>query len=252
MSSDILEHPQNTLNEFYDHIYDRRKDKHDSPEISRVRMQRKLIHEIETSRFGTKILNIGSGPQALEKQLMNAYPIQYQVETNDKEKDVVMKKPKYTLFSVDIADFKTTLTRGKAPHVRGDATRLPFASESIDIACSNLAIDFLPDTAMLEALRVLKPSGIAFFHFHHPDMIPEDLNNVINPLVRKFWGYLKETKKLYESPKQILEHLISLGFMLEPEDIYLANDRIDKWWEVRAAKPGSIPIPEDTLIDDLK
>jgi 2-polyprenyl-6-hydroxyphenyl methylase/3-demethylubiquinone-9 3-methyltransferase len=49
---------------------------------------------------------------------------------------------------------------------RGDALHLPFADASFDVVC---AMDFLehvenPERAIAEAARVLKPSGLFFFH----------------------------------------------------------------------------------------
>lgn len=51
-------------------------------------------------------------------------------------------------------------------YIQGDALKLPFADASFDVVC---AMDFLehvedPERAIAEAARVLKPSGIFFFH----------------------------------------------------------------------------------------
>jgi 2-polyprenyl-6-hydroxyphenyl methylase/3-demethylubiquinone-9 3-methyltransferase len=55
---------------------------------------------------------------------------------------------------------------GRVYYQEGDALQLPFADASFDVVC---AMDFLehvenPDQAILEAARVLSPSGRFFFH----------------------------------------------------------------------------------------
>lgn len=55
---------------------------------------------------------------------------------------------------------------GSVRYVRGDALELPFADGSFDVVC---AMDFLehveePERAIAEAARVLRPSGMFFFH----------------------------------------------------------------------------------------
>jgi 2-polyprenyl-6-hydroxyphenyl methylase / 3-demethylubiquinone-9 3-methyltransferase len=55
---------------------------------------------------------------------------------------------------------------GSVRYLEGDALQLPFADASFDVVC---AMDFLehvenPDRAIAEAARVLRPSGLFFFH----------------------------------------------------------------------------------------
>jgi 2-polyprenyl-6-hydroxyphenyl methylase/3-demethylubiquinone-9 3-methyltransferase len=55
---------------------------------------------------------------------------------------------------------------GSVRYIVGDALKLPFADASFDVVC---AMDFLehvedPERAIAEAARVLKPSGMFFFH----------------------------------------------------------------------------------------
>jgi SAM-dependent methyltransferase len=57
------------------------------------------------------------------------------------------------------------------PLVQGDATRLPFADASIDLACSAFgAVPFVADSAALhrEVARVLRPGGRWVFSVNHP------------------------------------------------------------------------------------
>ena len=56
---------------------------------------------------------------------------------------------------------------------RGDALNLPFANASFDVVC---AMDFLehlesPEQAIAEAARVLRPSGLFFFHTFNRNLL---------------------------------------------------------------------------------
>src|SRR3954453_18258532 len=56
---------------------------------------------------------------------------------------------------------------------RGDALNLPFANASFDVVC---AMDFLehlekPERAIAEAARVLRPSGLFFFHTFNRNLL---------------------------------------------------------------------------------
>ena len=63
---------------------------------------------------------------------------------------------------------------GQTVHYQqGDALRLPFADASFDVVC---AMDFLehvenPEHAIAEAARVLKPSGLFFFHTFNRNLL---------------------------------------------------------------------------------
>ncbi len=62
---------------------------------------------------------------------------------------------------------------GSVRYVVGDALRLPFADASFDVVC---AMDFLehvedPERAIAEAARVLKPSGMFFFHTFNRNLL---------------------------------------------------------------------------------
>jgi SAM-dependent methyltransferase len=61
--------------------------------------------------------------------------------------------------------------RTPVPLVQGDATRLPFADASVEVACSAFgAVPFVADSAALhrEVARVLRPGGRWVFSVNHP------------------------------------------------------------------------------------
>ena len=62
---------------------------------------------------------------------------------------------------------------GRVRYQQGDALRLPFDEASFDVVC---AMDFLehvenPDQVIAEAARVLKPSGLFFFHTFNRNLL---------------------------------------------------------------------------------
>lgn len=217
-----MESPQQLIDSFYTSVY--RTEKHDSPEESRVSLIRRIVTTLKSGIPEPQILDIGSGPQSLEKQLFSGRP----------QSDINFLK-KFMFATLDVAEiYKKKLLAKKASHVRADALKLPFKSESFGLVVSNHAIDFLPRVAFQEARRVLVSGGKVIFYFHHPDMIPDDLSSVRNRMVRQFWQYLKDNEVLFKSEEEITETLQRAGFTLE--EIIPNSDGQDKWWEVVASK----------------
>ncbi len=217
-----MESPQQVIDSFYTCVY--RTEKHDSPEESRVSLTRRIVTTLKSGITEPQILDIGSGPQSLEKQLLSGRP----------QSDINFFK-KFMFVTLDVVEiYKKKLLAKRASHVRADALKLPFKSESFGLVVSNHAIDFLPRAAFLEAHRVLAPGGKAIFYFHHPDMIPDDLSSVRNRMIRQFWQYLKNENVLFKSEEEITQTLQGAGFTLE--EIIINSDSQDKWWEVFASK----------------
>jgi SAM-dependent methyltransferase len=79
-------------------------------------------------------------------------------------------------FAIDLTATHLAMTKRRFTHeqlrtrlTRGDAERLPFASESFDVVYSFGVLHHTPDTAraVLEAWRVLKPGGVAIVSLYH-------------------------------------------------------------------------------------
>lgn len=209
------------MQDFYTHAY--KSMKHDSPELSRVNMSKSIKQWVHEHSDKSNILSIGAGRQALEKQLL------------------AFSQPGITrgvkIVTLDIADIpsRNLLARNYGvTHVRGDSLDLPYPDNSFDLVISNHAIDFLPETVYSEVYRILTPGGGAIFYCHHPDMIPDDLSTVTDPNVRKFWGYLKENRLLFAHGAEIQDTLSRFG--LVTDEVKLAADWQNKWWEVMAHK----------------
>lgn len=216
---------QQILTQHYSANY-KGKWKNDSPDQSRVSMCRNIINTLSEIESTTgNVLNIGSGPQSLEKQLLSLYPNEQKVLTQFR----------YTTLDVAEIPAHKLLARSRGvTHTRASGLALPYPKNSFDLVVSNHAIDFLPEQALSEAFRVLNSKGHAIFYFHSPKMLPEDLSQIKDPAVRKFWTYLREQDVLYKSEGQIKSTLESKGFCVN--SVKNNQDHSDRWWEVIAQK----------------
>ena len=227
---------QETMEAFYTNIY--KDQKHDSPDKSRLSIRTRIIAALQSLPYssGNKplyLLDIGSGPQSLEKDILKTNP---KIDGRAK------------IISVDYADINNLLAerntkknriseeslniKFSVEHVRASGINLPFKDASFDLIFSNHALDFIAfidKAAYIETYRVLSKGGQGIFYFHHPDMIPEDLSSIKNLYVKSIWSKLKSTKFLFDSEDAIKQELIKYGFKVE--ECYLNNDKENKWWE---------------------
>ncbi|MFA5936881.1 MAG: methyltransferase domain-containing protein [Candidatus Paceibacterota bacterium] len=225
--NDLIEsgfNPEILLSDFYRKLYIR--DKHDSPDESRTSLIRRINKLIIENQISPKmVLNIGSGPQALEKQILNK-----------SQGGQLIKKAQFV--SIDLAQIiPTKLLCSKmkdVQHIRGNAIKLPFKDKTFGLVISNHAIDFCPqESAFKEALRVLNNNGKGIFYLHHPSMLREFPEN---ETISIFWQYLKDNSILFQNEKDIKNFLEKIGFSVK--EILLKNDahKRDTWWEVVVEK----------------
>jgi SAM-dependent methyltransferase len=144
----------------------------DSPSVGRAFLAHMLLEDmcsqlhrqieagVPMQEISISVLNVGSGRQILEQELQNE-PLYQKI------------KPYIIYITGDIADIHSDqlLAPDVAQHVQFDGSQLPLANESIDIAFSCMAIDFMPREAFQEAHRVLKAGGTFMAALHHPDLI---------------------------------------------------------------------------------
>lgn len=222
------------IEKFYNKLWQNTtQDRHDSPDKSRITLARRMRTQIEEVGIPLKrILNIGSGPQALERQILQV----------DQQREKLLKQ--FEIVSLDratIPDFRLLCRNNpNVTHVQADATNLPFNKEYFGMVVSNHAIDFAPRTAFNEAVRVLAPQGTALFNFHHPEMA-KDWPTQGNSLIRTFWRHLDENQLLFENENAIVDYMHDIG--LSCDDVYLETEKVgwrtmERWWEVNAHKAG--------------
>jgi ubiquinone/menaquinone biosynthesis C-methylase UbiE len=236
---------------FYTNFYKDHTD--DSPEGSRLSLIKRARPLIETLEEGEWVLDVGAGRQILEKEYLQNYPA-----------------PKAKILTFDIADLKSEqlLAEDKENvfHIRGNGARLPFPDESISLAISNMAFDFMPKKARSELFRVTKPGASILFNLHHSSLVStQNINSIeehMRKLSRKIFmhgdrqtpkvtslkkehkmagdilihrDYLKKSKKLSDCEEQVRQTFQRF----EIQKVALGQNINGTWWEVDMKKPLS-------------
>ncbi len=231
-----IENPEAYLADHYHRLYC--KDKHDSPDKSRQAMAREMRDRLISQPLQPRrILELGSGPQALLKQLISfAKPqlkdVQYvtvDIAPIDLSRLLVLKPLKENGMFDPNHPFA-----GNVLHMQANGAYIPFASNSMGMLVSNMALDFMPPQTLAECARVLHPSGSVLLNLHHPSMKVESSMMAARPSVQAFWEHLKENHVLFENTDQIADRLSQVG--LTPQVIEEQSDQRDVWWHVSATK----------------
>ncbi len=162
--------PQQRIQAEYTHYYQYyNADSHPSQRTIIIEQIHKLIESKEKTNPEQKgeptplrILDIGSGPQVLERELFAKYP---------ELKGVV------SIITLDIASIQSIRLEARLPHTQADAAHLPFKNSSFDLVISNMALDFVApqgdkrrEQLFQEIYRVLKPEGKLIATLHHPSL----------------------------------------------------------------------------------
>lgn len=219
--------PKRHLEGFYSRLY-RGEANSDSPEQTKTSLLARSASHILALRETDIMIDVGSGPQIIPRQL-KAYG-----------------HPKCKIVTVDMADIPEhkllMKNRSNVTHVRADGSKLPFENETFSLAVSNMALDLMPREAIPELSRVLKPGAKTFLNLHHPFLIPENLDELLlDPKIKKsqkraldFWQHLKRNGILFKNPAEIENAFTSAGFNIVK--IKEVDNHSDKWWEVDLVK----------------
>jgi len=216
---------------FYSDYYTRNKS--DSPDASRSSLLRRAsacMSELAPKDF---VLELGSGRQIVTREYLRDRNTQ----------------PSFTIVTLDIANLarKQLLAKDSAgvTHIRADGGRLPFNATSFGLVISSMALDFMGVEAIPEVYRVLKPGGRAEINLHHPNLIPEDLDQLLarrqipkaERTVLEYWAYLREKGILTNDSHILRERFIQYGLYVEK--LIESHDNHDTWWEVSLKKDGT-------------
>ena len=210
----------------------------DSPDETRRDMNRAIMEALREDRVHPpRILNVGSGPQLLERVLLMSY--------GSGQDPQLLKR---TFFATtDLAAIRSQRLKAQkhdnVSHVRGDAETLPFAAESFGMLISNMAIDMMPRTAFGEAARSLVNGGLFVFTFHHPDMMRGIAAETTDPKVHEFVTRGLESGMYFETADDIRttlaeNHLLAEEISARRDSSKYSNS---KWWFVRGVKNIDLP-----------
>ncbi len=207
-------------------------EKSDSPEFSRVSLIRRFRPQLLTLTSTDFVLDLGAGRQIFERQYLSTYG-----------------HPLCQIISLDMAYLKRfQLLAGRSQritHIQADGAHLPFVDRAFSLVVSNMAFDFMPEEAIQEVHRVLKPGGRLLVNFHHPFLIPNNIGEKIKrgakskgiQTVHEVWGYMQEHNILFSNPTDITDKFKRFGFKVETAKE--ARAREDIWWEVDMQKAAT-------------
>ena len=182
-------------NELYDELGELWYTAEDSP-VALLRAESKLLNRWVvaemTAKLGDRrcqILDVGCGAGFLSNHLG---ALGHDVTGLDLSDDALAVAAHHDL-------------RHTVRYQRGDALKLPFANASFDVVC---AMDFLehletPEQAIAEAARVLRPSGLFFFHTFN----------------RNFWAWLVIIKGVEWFVRNTPPRLHVLRLFLKPTEV---------------------------------
>lgn len=232
------------LDHHYTRAYRNTSINHDSPETSRVQMIRRIVDVLLNDMPNNRVLNVGSGPQMLERQLMRGFGVSGKLirERTGLTTREFLEKFQYTTMDIATLPYNRLLARQyeRVSHVQADALSLPFANNAFGLVVSNVAIDFIPrddyDQPYRETYRVTAPGGTNLYNFHHPEMIPGDImsRDGSKSGVIAHWQYLVRNGVLFESEQQIEDCLGRVGFSDIEASVQTEGNEI--WWQVSARK----------------
>jgi len=205
-------------------------------------MVRRLSTYLLASRpANPRVLNLGAGAQAIEKQLRMNADSNHAVKRGglrDRLKDS-------SIVTLDIAAIpaRRLLNQAYTPHVRADSRRLPFQSGLIDMVISNHSIDMLRaepagfQSALGEVARVLTPEGRFDFALHHASLFPT-LCSYYDIKGERSWQSL-----FYDSARQNPYYDSALDITVDFQVSGLCVTAVSKiqagadtWWEVSGTK----------------
>lgn len=243
------EERQAALEGYYDAIYAGGAIQLDSPKNTRE----EIVHNIATIAerglvtFDPQdkpltVLNLGSGPQALEKEF-------YEYAHQGPEPRLRRLLEATRFITLDIASIpadRLLLSSSKqnqyVSHINASSTHIPLADTSVDVVVSNMSVDMLRvhprtyDRAVQEISRVLKHDGMGLFTFHHPQVFESHASSpTLSPYSYEGVYFNPNAHNPFYSDKaDIVTDFALAGLEVDVAQIHA--DGHEKWWHIETHK----------------
>jgi hypothetical protein len=237
------------LRSFYDAIYPSGAIIHDSP----AKTREEIIHSIatvaklrlvdtDTQSAPLTVLNLGSGPQALEKEYYD-----YAEQASDSNLRRLLKATRF--ITLDIASIPADrLLVGRdsldvsVGHVQATSAQIPLSNNSVGVVASNLSVDMLRvhpndyDRALREIARVLTTDGVGLFTFHHPQIYTSHAESAeLSPHSYEGVYFNPDAHNpFYGDAADIVTDFALAG--MEIDAVRLHSEEPENWWHVNARK----------------
>lgn len=229
ISRDIPETDRLSVRDYFSKAYAHGQ-KHDSPEKSRISIARRIKRALRRVRT-KRILNIGSGPQSIERQMI--------CSANNADRGFLEQFHFITLDNARIPPHRLLGHKLRCvSHIQATACSLPFHDATFGLVFSNLAIDFAPQKAFRELGRVAVEGAPIVLNLHHPRLVPLDLHRG-NELQKIFWRRFIEDELIFGDENQI-ERILQMYRIRVDEIILNCEDAVrssrNMWWEVEGIK----------------
>lgn len=142
--------PTSAMADFYTWQYKTGR-KFDSTDESRKRIIRRLHNTAQNLNDGDIVLDLASGPQAVERQFISSFK-------NDP------RVPNLRFISLDRATIHPSsllARKSGVDHIQADGAKLPIREGIIASLISNMGLEYMDRSAIKEIHRILKPKGRA-------------------------------------------------------------------------------------------
>ena len=142
--------------------FERAAGTYDAAAVVQSEIRQRLLERLDIVKLQPQVvLDLGSGTGLSTKALRQRYPVQ--VVAFDVSSAMLRQAGK-----------QQSLLR-RFQRVQGDAHRLPFRSDTVDLVFSNLLLEWChdPDQVFREIRRVMKPGGLLTFTTLGPDTLRE-------------------------------------------------------------------------------
>lgn len=152
--------------------FERAATTYDQAAVLQREVGQRLMERLDFVKLAPElVLDVGCGTGAVSRALAQRYP-----ESNTLGLDIAQSMLQVARQSDPWWKRKLPFMAGNLPsYVGGDLERLPFATSSVNLLCSNLALQWCNDlpSTFAEFRRVLAPGGLLMFSSFGPDTLRE-------------------------------------------------------------------------------